>query len=423
MNIDEAKAIFKTKYVSQRFDLADEHPAELYFKFRSGELIKVSQDDLEAYINFESRRHEFSIVPNECSILSTNYREQVLAMAGTYYGVYSGLRNSGFTFGEVNDGAPYCKISPASSDFVNFFRFQQGYLDISLQRMFMRGGGRPRDEREEREERELVEQLYRPITIKIYNLAAHSSEHALEVSSNLIEGCLFSLSYLKEITLSVVENWPTRQPRLRSFFYGETNRKSELPLPKGKPLSDLVRYYQRGMSAEDPVIAFLSYYQVLEYFFLSVSDEQLYQKLIRRLSDPKFRLQPDHLNKLIQDTLSHNYKTDETEMLKNVITKHIEVGELTHFIETYEKYLGEPLFTKKRQLFGDETEIKLATNHVIGNTASRVKKVRNALVHSSDRHERQDVFVPTSANEEIVRKELPLVRYLAERVIVGTMMH
>ena len=50
----------------------------------------------------------------------------------------------------------------------------------------------------------------------------------------------------------------------------------------------------------------------------------------------------------------------------------------------------------------------------------RVKIIRNALVHSSDRYERKERYIPTASAESEIRKEIPLMKYLAERVIIGS---
>jgi hypothetical protein len=65
--------------------------------------------------------------------------------------------------------------------------------------------------------------------------------------------------------------------------------------------------------------------------------------------------------------------------------------------------------------------VKLEEGHVFGNIAKRIKVLRNALVHSSDRYDRNERFVPlTSAYEKIIRREIPLLRFLAERVVIAT---
>ena len=162
---------------------------------------------------------------------------------------------------------------------------------------------------------------------------------------------------MKGITLSLDEEWPRRQPRVRPFQFGERFDGFELPLPRVNFNSDTIRFYQRGMSTDDPVIQFLSFYQVLEYYFVSISEEQLYTKLSQRINDLKFSTSPRNLDRLIQDTLTHKRETDETEMLKNVLIRFVDEDEIIEFIKAYEEYLDDNLYTKKRTIFGEAVEI------------------------------------------------------------------
>lgn len=107
-------------------------------------------------------------------------------------------------------------------------------------------------------------------------------------------------------------------------------------------------------------------------------------------------------------------------MLKNVLNKFVDETELMDFINSYEKHIEDKLYTKKHTRFGEEIEVKLEKGHVIGNVAKIIKTIRNALVHSSDTYERNLRHVPFSKSTEIVKREIPLVKFLAERVIIAS---
>jgi len=168
-------------------------------------------------------------------------------------------------------------------------------------------------------------------------------------------------------------------------------------------------------------LQFLTFYQILEYFFIKVSDELLYQKISCQLNDPKFKTTKtrnlDHLIHIIEE---HKRTNNETEMLKNVLKKFIDDSDIIKFIQAYEAYIGKNLYTKKRTLFGEEITQANKTGHIFGNIAKIIKTVRNALVHSSDRYERYERHIPFSESTEIVRNEIPLVKFLAEKVIIAS---
>jgi hypothetical protein len=413
MTLDEAKEKFKAGYARPWFELVDEHAEELFFRTRGGTVIKVSSADLNNYVEFSNRREIFENRPFESCLCSPTYFEQNIASANRFAVPLAVRIGEKITFGQEGKDQITVEIGEASSDFKNYFRFHEYWVMRTHDRLrtsrLMHANGR-----------DLRDYLFMPTTIKVFGLNEANAENAAKKAAELVEGCLFNLSYLKGVALGLEEEWPKRQALGDGFRYEEREIGSQLPLPKSKINRDVARFYQRGMAADDPANQFLSFYQVLEYFFLSVSDEELYRKLSGILHDPMFSTKTRHLDKLIQATLSHKRESDETEMLRLVLVKHVDEADLIPFIHAYEKHLADKWFTKKRKLFGEENEVKAIDGHVIGNVAKRVKLIRNALVHSSDRYNRQENFIPTRAAETEIRKEVPLVKFLAEKVIIGS---
>ena len=420
---NEARESLKQGYISAGLELADENDKELFFQFseRSNTSIKICQEEIEDFANFQRTRSEFETSPVECSLCSRSYREQSVGFLDSDRRRFFPMRDRKYVFGEAQEQEVYVEVGEATNHFVNFFRFDENYQQICidrLQRRRINGRGNEIYSR-------MSELIFRPMTVRVYNLNSPSIDVAIKRSNIIIDGCFFELSYLNNLTLTLEAEWPRRQPRVKPFLFGEKIGGSQLPLPKVEFNSDLIRFYQRGMSTEDPVNQFLSFYQVLEYFFVTASDEQLYDKLSRKINDPRFTTSNNNLDKIIQDTLNHKGETDETEMLKLVLNKFIEREELIEFIEEYENYLEETLkiqklYTKKRTVFGESVEVKLEVGHVIGNVAKRIKIIRNALVHSSDRYERNQRYIPNTNSEKTIEREIPLIKYIAEKVIIAS---
>ena len=187
----------------------------------------------------------------------------------------------------------------------------------------------------------------------------------------------------------------------------------------------MVRLHQQATSSDIPSLKYLSFYQILEFHFLSVADENLYNNLTRRINDLKFKTVPNQLDKLIQDVVNHKRENDETEMLKNVIRKFVDENDIIEFITEYEKFLEKKVYTAKRTIFGNEiSATALNSGHVYGNVAKTIKAIRNALVHSSDRYERNDRYIPYSKEgTTLLELEIPLIKFLADKVIIATSTH
>lgn len=419
MTFEEAKEQLKQGYINANLELIDEHAEELYFNFRSDQF-KISKSDIEEFAEFDNQKSEFETQPCECSVVSKNYREQIIS------GLHPRARMMGPRFWNYHFGVQggeniYVEVGQCSDSFVNYFRFQEQYVDLCTD-----GPLRFRARNRNGETfAELKECLYRPLTIKIFNLKETSIKTAIQKSTDIIESCIFVLSSLKEYPIELLDEWPIRRRRTktpRDFEFGQSERNSNLPLPRFKLNSTLVRLHQQATSSDIPSLKYLSFYQILEFYFLSVADENLYNNLTRRINDLKFKTTPNHLDKLIQDVVSHKRENDETEMLKNVLKKYVDENDIIEFITEYEKFLERKVYTAKRTIFGNEiSATSMNSGHVYGNIAKTIKSIRNALVHSSDRHERNDRYIPYSKEgTTLLELEIPLIKFLADKVIIAT---
>lgn len=415
MEFETAKARLREGYQGLGFKLVDEHERELYFA-RDPYQLCVRAEDIEGYAAVGDDLASYEQRPNQASIVSKTYREQLVRVLDPIRpSGFLLLGEGGFLFGTRDGGGPYVEIGPPSDTFFNRLRLSTDFVEAAIWRSRRVGGGRS----DRFDFRDFSNRLP---TIKVFNLSARSHQEAVDQSDQLIHAAFFELAYLKRLPLGIVEEWPAPpgHRRHRSFRHDEPHAGRELPLPRSGFNRDIVRFYLLGMSSNVPVLQFLSFYQVLEYFFVSVSDERLYQQMTRRVNDPRFSTEARSLDRLIQDVVDHKRVTDETEMLKLVLEKYVDENELIEFIKAYEEHLGEPHYTKRRKRFGVDAEVKPVTGHVFGNVAKVVKTVRNALVHSSDHHERVERHVPFSEGTRLVEIEVPLLRFLAERVIIST---
>jgi hypothetical protein len=321
-----------------------------------------------------------------------------------------------FVFRRLASEKPIVRIGPATDAFIDFFRFDPNYIKMAARRL-----RRPYFTLDDREPT-LKELLYRPATIEVTGLGEETTAAAVQASNRLIDAALFAMSYLRGIPYRVVDQWPSDELRARPRVFSTTQRRGgfEFELPLVTYNDELLRFYQLGISTEIPELQYLAFYQILEYFFVQVSDEALYARLRGRLGDPAFRPVPKYLDQVIHDVTNHTKTVDETEMLKLLLDKFLSEDDVITFIQRYETHLEESWYTRRQSRFGVQCEVKLQAGHVFGNVARVVKTVRNALVHSSDRFERVGRHVPFSESSALVRKEVPLIKFLAERVIIAS---
>jgi hypothetical protein len=231
-----------------------------------------------------------------------------------------------------------------------------------------------------------------------------------------VKACLFKLAHSGNECWGLWES--IRANGTRPTLSEEATDKS---IPHANYNDDLVSFYKVAKSSLFPNQGFLSYYHILEYFFLRVADEIIHTSLKVQINSPSFSASYESINKLLSIIAKADNTSDETEMLKAVLTKYVPEDDLIEYIGMIEKETGEKLYSdNKKEVFGEKATIRLEKGHAISNTAKIIKHIRNALVHSSDRYSRENCFLPFSESETVVEQYIPIVKFLAEKVIFAT---
>tara|TARA_R100001198_G_C5224135_1_gene205315 strand:- start:57 stop:1289 length:1233 start_codon:yes stop_codon:yes gene_type:complete len=228
------------------------------------------------------------------------------------------------------------------------------------------------------------------------------------------KSCLFKLAVTEN------ESWELRETVKAKGFHIPIpeDGENDYTIPKSNYEDDLVGFYKVAKSSIFPTQSFLSYYHVLEYNFLKVSDEELFNKTKSVINSTTFNASYDNVNKLLSILQKHERNLDETSMLKRVLTKFIDEDEFIQFITEIENSAKDKIFSKpKEPIFGERIPLSLEIGHALSNTAKIIKHIRNSLVHSSDKYTREECVIPFSESESIVIKYIPILRYLAEKVI------
>lgn len=251
-----------------------------------------------------------------------------------------------------------------------------------------------------------------PITIEFSLPRKTDRTKLISEGEPAIEACLFKLAVEKN------ECWDfAKKRKRRAINLYEEGEGDELHIPTAVYDSNMLKYYKVAVSSQFPSQSFLSFYHVLEYNFLSVSDEELQGKLKAHINSTSFRGNEDNLERIVTIVKKHSDNSDETEMLLRVLRKFVDEDELIEFIENIENTYKEKLYSKSHELFGEKFQVQLKKDHAISNVAKMLKHLRNALVHSSDRYNRDDCHIPLTDSESIIEAYIPLVRFLAEKVI------
>lgn len=374
--------------------------------------LDLSDDWLESIDKFyKARQYRFSI--DQKALFSNTKAEYLIVRLdpGYYYRVEHEFQD---------ERGNKVTVSPASKEFLLSYFHSDKYSE-SFHRIISRIHRRVRIRTRGRGRRVTlrVEDFFFNFHTATYKADRKPRNKKIEdVAFERVRACLFALSYRKD------ESWELSQEiKSGRFFYSAVSEDENrsLTIPSANYDKATTTYYKIAKSSQFPSQVFLSYYHILEFHFLRVADENLYNAVCSQLNDPAFNASYANVNRLLATVKRNDTTVDEKQMLLGVLRKYVAEEELIALMKDVEENVGEKLYSlPKQKIFGEIFSIKLESGHALSNVSGVLKHIRNALVHSSDRYSREDCFLPMSESENVVVKYIPLIQYLAEQVIFST---
>lgn len=242
---------------------------------------------------------------------------------------------------------------------------------------------------------------------------------------NFVNSFLFQISYNLDIAL-VQQRFIEEIVRFNRLVRTSRGVVEDIDAPKRRYIPDLIYHYQMGVAADNPSLEFLSFYHVVEHFFESVFEDDLLEKVREAITLPDFSYRRrNDLKKLVNLIAKRKKLQNETvvineqEALRLTLEKYIDVDETKEKINAYDPNLlayyrkNDVSFAEGAKVNFDDTE----NERLISSLASRIYKTRNAIVHSKDSDKGR--FIPFH-HDKILVKEVPLMRFIAEFVIIKT---
>lgn len=400
LRFGQAQKFLKGKYEEMGWATKKENRYLSVSHDRFGKWV-IDSEEIEEFAQLSDQLGSYTSI-NDFGLIGTEYREHwVRPMHIQKYRPRFLFRNSR-TYETPTD--VYLEIGRATKIFLHFFRFNELYI---------------RRLRFGRKSDKMLENFSPPYTIRIHNLQCNDIEQMLIESTQLFESCLFHEAYLFNNALELAE--PTESERKISRIVRSSFSPNEAHKIRATYDSDLIKYYKAGISSSVPAFRYLALYQVLEFFFLSVYDEKLYRRLRSKISAPGFSGKENELDSIIREVEASHGGRNALEMLKAVLEKFIDEAELIKFIREYQKTVDAPVLTQSSKIFGKKfSGIQLRSGHVIPNTANLLNITRNAIAHSSDKYERLERYVPSPENDDLISKQIPLIRFLVNRIMEGS---
>lgn len=189
--------------------------------------------------------------------------------------------------------------------------------------------------------------------------------------------------------------------------------------------SQLMDYYNQGVAADTAFSQYLAFYHVLEFFFQTIIEEDTLNYIKDTLTKPSFSALSKRellsFVKGIKKKLSNQKeKSSQGEQfaLELCLEKYLTISDLTARLNLFDCECINYYKGNKVSFAQESIEIDFDNEKtVISRLSQRIYSVRNAIVHSKDCDKLR--YQPFDNDDEL-RKEIPLIKSIAEIVIINT---
>lgn len=244
------------------------------------------------------------------------------------------------------------------------------------------------------------------LTFKIKNINI-DEDNIEEMIRKITDSFLFQIDRKYNIPLKIVKkshknNYESMQPVKNLNFDNLVYEKEAMEL-----------YKYANSIRNKPLLQYLSYYQVVEYYFPVYSKRKLINKVENNIIDPKYNIHnKKDLYKII-DYIGRRYNnyTKEQQQLKFVINEILDKEEVEEFIKKDKQ--------KKEHFKKDKVsnvKIDIEDDNLLDNISNRIYKLRCKIVHKK---ENQEYLTPYSKKIKNIYYDISLIRFVAQKALIA----
>jgi hypothetical protein len=259
------------------------------------------------------------------------------------------------------------------------------------------------------------------VTLKLSGCNVKTHDSALALLNKVAGAVFFQVDLLVGFPLSL------ERERWRSGGRGQrkdSNQIANLQYPKTEFQSaPLSLYWYARSAAGMPLLQYLAFYQVIEFYFPIYSQSEAHRKLKSVLKDPTFRGDRDtdvaRLLASIKVSRSGSFG-DERSQLRATLTECLELDDLRGFFEN-DSDRREFFLTKSKTQPYHRIPLANATADLRDDVASRIYDIRCKIVHTKtdSRDGAIELLLPFSQESEELSLDIELIQHVAQLVLIA----
>lgn len=258
------------------------------------------------------------------------------------------------------------------------------------------------------------------MSLYIEGLSVSKHDHALNLLTKLSNSIFFQIDVATGFVLSLVKD---KRPFRATRWPNQTSDVSELQFPRTEYDEAPISLYWYARSASGMLLLqFLAYYQVIEFYFLSYSQEDARQKIQTILKNPTFRLDRDaDIGKLLSviSTRGRGYG-DERSQLRATLNACVDSHELRKYLTEIDAR-SEFFLNKQKGLTNHKLPLENKDADLRNEVADLIYDIRCKIVHTKGegREGEVDLLLPFSKEAELLFHDVELLQYLARQVLIS----
>lgn len=258
------------------------------------------------------------------------------------------------------------------------------------------------------------------LSLKIQRDGLIQHDQSMQLLRKVADALFFQIDLLTDLPLSLARDRKSLMRRRTRIRGSLAEKPPEFPRVEYDSAPMSLYWYARSATGL-PLLQFLAFYQVIEFYYPTYSQAEARRKLRALLKDPTFRGDRDaDLGKVlaaIQVSRSGGFG-DERSQLKATILECVDLDDLRQFV-TSDSERSAFLSSKSKGL----TDLKLTVANenmdLRAEAAERLYDIRCRIVHTKTdaRTGQLDLLLPFSKEAEQLHHDIELAQYLAQRVL------
>jgi hypothetical protein len=414
---------FKTKNYSQEVDSSDGFDIE--GKENKGIIIQIPEgrdfkniilfDDKEIKTVEKSQFEKYKFIKSYEAIWSNELKsiECQIQVSGMLQSTMMLKRKLGILFGKDSDEGNHI-TSPSRYEFPSPNENIKIYLGESSQEFSILSSFK----------RHIFfpsERIRQRITIRIEGINVSNHEQALQSLTKIGHSVLFQIDLATNAAIHLsIDRDMFKDLRIRKS--GKTA--ASLKAPKFEYDQEAMSLYWYARTAINmPLLQFLAFYQILEFYFPQYSYRDAQQKIKNLFKDPTFDINKDNNVAQILNIIKVSSKGrsfgDEKAQLKATLQACIDSDSLWDFFhESMDRKEFFDVQTKNKGLVKQKISFSNKETDIRIDTANRIYEMRCRIVHTKDEDE-LELILPTSPEISLIKYDLELIEFVARKVLIA----